>query len=76
MQNSNPENLDEYLASRFSDVQAEKLKIYEAVLAGVLRKYVPKNRKIEINLIKAPNDTFLDVTLDENGVAKITWEEA
>ncbi len=70
-----PLSLDEFLSSRLFDVQAEKLKIYEAILAQMLRKYVPSNRKIEINLMKAYTDTTLDITLDENGIAKISWGE-
>lgn len=66
-------DLDDFLASRSFDVCAEKLKIYEAVLAGVLRKYVPNNRKIEINLFKAYTDTVLDMTLNEHGTVKISW---
>lgn len=72
---NDPISLDEYLTSRFFDVQAEKLKIYEAVLGAVLRKYVPSNKKIEINLIKAYTDTIMDMTIDENGIAKISWGE-
>lgn len=68
-----PINLDDYLASRFFDVQAEKLKAYEAILGAVLRKYVPKDKKIEIDLIKVYKETILDVTLDEEGKAKISW---
>ena len=71
--NNEPLDLDEYLASRFSDVQTEKLRLYEAVLAAVLRKYVPINKKVEVNLIRASKDTYLDVTLDDNGTAKISW---
>ncbi len=70
-----PLSLDEFLSSRLFDVQGEKLKIYEALLAQMLRKYVPSNRKIEINLMKAYTDTTLDITLDENGIAKISWGE-
>jgi hypothetical protein len=68
-------DLDEFLASRSFDVQGEKLKIYEAILALLLRKYVPSNRKIEINLMRAYTDTVLDITLDESGMAKISWGE-
>jgi septum formation topological specificity factor MinE len=71
-----PLDLDDFLASRFFDVQAKKLETYEAILAAVLRKYIPVGRKIEVNLLKASNETILDVTLDDNGVAKIKWEEA
>lgn len=75
MINEEPLSLDDFLASRFSHVQEEKLKIYEAILGAVLRKYVPKNKKIALNLLKASTDTFLDVTLDANGNVKISWEE-
>lgn len=68
-------DLDEFLASRSFDVQADKLKIYEALLAQLLRKYVPHKRKIEINLMKAYTDTILDITLAEDGNAKISWGE-
>lgn len=74
MQNE-PLSLDEFLSSRLFDVQVEKLKIYEALLSQLLRKYVPNNRKIEINLMKAYTDTILDITLDEDGIAKISWGE-
>lgn len=70
-----PLSLDEFLSSRLFDVQAEKLKIYEALIAQLLRKYVPGNRKIEINLLKAYTDTMLDITLNEDGIAKISWGE-
>ena len=70
-----PINLDDFLASRFFDVQGEKLKVYEAVLGALLRKYVPAKKKIQLNLVKASSDTLLDVTLDANGNAKISWEE-
>jgi hypothetical protein len=75
MTTEEPLNLDDYLASRFFDVQEQKLLIYEAILGLVLRKYVPKNNKIEINLLKAYRDTILDVTLDDKGNAKISWRE-
>lgn len=71
-----PLDLDDYLASRSFDVQAEKLKIYEALLGSLLRKYVPANKKIELNLLRLYKDTILDVTLDANGQAKISWGEA
>lgn len=70
-----PISLDEFLSSRLFDVPSEKLKIYEAILAQLLRKYVPHNRKIEINLMKAYTDTVLDITLDKDGIAKISWGE-
>jgi hypothetical protein len=70
-----PIDLDEYLASRFFDVQTEKLKIYEAVLGAVLKKYVPANKKIEINLLKAYTDVIMDVTLNDAGIAKVSWGE-
>jgi hypothetical protein len=57
-------------------VSEEKLKLYEAVLAGVLRKYVPADRKIEINLVTAYTDTILDITLNDSGKAKISWGAA
>ena len=72
---NDPINLDDFLASRFLDSQTEKIKVLEAVLGAVLRKYVPANKKVEVNLIKASNDTILDVTLDDNGTAKISWGE-
>lgn len=76
MQSDEPLNLDEYLASRFSSVQDKKLEIYEALLGAILRLYVPSNKKVRINLLKASTDTILDITLDDNGTAKISWEEA
>ncbi len=72
---SEPINLDEYLASRFFDVQTEKLKFYESLLGAVLRKYVPSNKKVEVNLIKAYKNTILDVTLYEDGIVKVSWGE-
>jgi hypothetical protein len=71
-----PIDLDDYLASRSFDVPKEKLNTYEAILAAVLRKYVPEGRKIEIDMVKVYKDTILDVTLDDNGKAKISWGEA
>lgn len=75
MSNEDPIDLDEYLTSGSFDVLEEKLKLYEAILGALLRKYVPVKRKVEVNLIKASNDTILDVTLDANGMAKISWGE-
>ncbi len=66
-------DLDEFLSSRSFDVPAEKLKVYEAILALVLRKYVPSNRKIEINLFRAYTDTVIDISLRTDGTAKISW---
>lgn len=74
MQNNNePINLDDFLASRFFDVEKQKLNTYEAILAALLRKYVPKGKKIELNLLHSSNDTLLDVTLNDQGIAKISW---
>lgn len=72
---NDPIDLDEYLMSRSFDVQGEKLKIYEAILGAILRKYVPSNKKIEINLLKVYTDTIMDITLNDAGVAKISWGE-
>jgi hypothetical protein len=74
--NNEPLSLDDFLASRFFDVQTKKLEIYEAIVAAMLRKYVPQNKKVSLDLIKVYNDTVLDVTLDDDGIAKISWEEA
>lgn len=68
-------DLDDFLSSRSFDVQAEKLKVYEAILGAVLKKYVPSNKKIEINLMKAYTDIVMDITLNEAGIAKISWGE-
>jgi hypothetical protein len=68
-------DLDDFLSSRSFDVPSEKLKIYEAILANILRKYVPANRKIEINLFRAYTDTVLDITMNTDGKAKISWGE-
>jgi hypothetical protein len=67
-------DLDDFLASRSIDVYG-KLQIYEAVLANILRKYIPSNKKIEINLFRAYTDTVLDITLNADGKAKISWGE-
>lgn len=75
MSNEEPIDLDEYLSSRSFDVLTEKLNLYEAILGALLRKYVPAKKKIEVNLLKASNDTILDVTLDAQGIAKISWGE-
>jgi hypothetical protein len=72
--NNEPLSLDDFLASRFFNVKDEKLKIYEAILGLLLRKYVPEGKKIELNLLKASVDTILDVRIDEQGNAKIRWE--
>lgn len=69
-----PENLDDFIASRFADVKTEKLRLYEAILGAVLRKYVPEDEKIKLNLLKASSDTILDVRIDELGQVKISWE--
>ena len=74
MQNE-PIDLDDFLASRFFDVQGEKLKLYEAILGSLLRKYVPANKKIEINLLKAYTDTILDMSINDEGLVKISWGE-
>ena len=68
-------DLDDFLSSRSIDVEKSKLQIYEAVLALVLRKYVPAGKKIDINLFRAYTDTILDVKLNEDGKAKISWGE-
>jgi hypothetical protein len=75
MSNEEPIDLDEYLSSRSFDVLTEKLNLYEAILGALLRKYVPAKKKVEVNLLKASNDTILDVTLDAHGIAKISWGE-
>lgn len=75
MSNEEPIDLDEYLSSRSFDVLTEKLNLYEAILGALLRKYVPAKKKVEVNLLKASNDTILDVTLDAQGIAKISWGE-
>lgn len=68
-------DLDDFLLSRSIDVCEDKLKIYEALLALVMRKYVPAGNKIEINLFKAYTDTLIDVKLNVDGKAKISWGE-
>lgn len=68
-------DLDDFLLSRSIDVQADKLKIYEALLALIMRKYIPAGNKIEINLFKAYTDTTMDIKLNEDGKAKISWGE-
>lgn len=75
MKSEEPLDLDDFLASRFFNVQEKKLEIYEAILGCVLRKYVPKDKKIQLNLLKAYSDTILDVTLDDDGITKISWRE-
>ena len=67
-------DLDDFLSSRSIDVRG-KLQIYEAVLASILRKYVPVNKKVEINLFRAYTNTVLDITLNADGQAKISWGE-
>lgn len=68
-------DLDDFLSSRSIDVSEEKLKIYQALLALILRKYVPAGNKIEINLFTAYTDTIIDIRLNEDGKAKISWGE-
>jgi len=68
-------DLDEYLASRSFDVLEEKVRIYEAVAAALLRKYVPLGKKIEIDLVKVYNNTILDLAFHESGKVKLEWRE-
>ena len=68
-------DLDDFLTSRSIDVSEEKLKIYEAMLALILRKYVPAGNKIEINLFKAYTDTAIDIRLNSDGQTRISWKE-
>jgi hypothetical protein len=75
MSDAEPIDLDDYLASRSFDVQTEKLKIYEAILGAMLRKYVVKEKKLDLNLLRAYSDTILDITISENGLAKVSWRE-
>lgn len=75
MTDAEPIDLDDYLASRSFDVQTEKLKIYEAILGAVLRKYLVKDKKLSLNLLRAYSDTILDVTISEDGLAKVSWRE-
>jgi hypothetical protein len=70
-----PISLDDYLSSRFFDVPSEKLRLYEALLGALLKKYAPANKKIEINLLKAYTDIILDITVDDSGMAKLSWGE-
>jgi hypothetical protein len=68
-------DLDDFLSSRSIDVSADKLKIYEAMLALILRKYVSAGNKVEINLFTAYTDTTVDIRLNEDGKTKISWGE-
>lgn len=67
-------DLDQYLEN-YENPQQVKLQIYEAVLALLIRKYVPRNKKIELNLNHSYRDTFLDVTINSQGIAKLSWGE-
>lgn len=75
-----PLDLDTYLESQGGksfDVLEQKLDIYEAILAGLLRKFVVQGNKIELNLNHVYYDTYLDVTINDEdpSVVKVTWKE-
>jgi hypothetical protein len=67
-------DLEQYLQS-FENPDQVKLHIYEALLALLVRKYIPGNKKIELNLNHSYRDTLLDVTINSDGIAKISWGE-
>lgn len=70
-------HLDEFLEF-YSGTRDEKiLPYYEAILAGLLRKYVKEGNKVELNLNHVYKDTYLDVTINDEDVSKVkvTWKE-
>ena len=67
-------DLDQYL-EKYENPDKVKLQMYEAILALLVRKYVPSNKKIELNLNHSYRDTFLDVTINSQGIAKLSWGE-
>lgn len=67
-------DLDQFLES-YQNPEKVKLQIYEAILALLVRKYVPSNKKIELNLNHSYRDTILDVTINSQGFAKLSWGE-
>lgn len=69
--------LDDYL-ELFSGTREEKiLPYYEAILAALLRKFVPEGNKIQLNLNHVYKDTYLDVTIndEDSSKVKVTWKE-
>jgi hypothetical protein len=53
----------------------DKIRFYEAILAGLLRKYLAEGNKIEINLNHIYKDTDLNVMLIDQSIAKVSWRE-
>ncbi len=70
-------DLDEYLELFSGTLEEKKFKYYEAILASLLRKYVPEGNKIELNLNHVYKDTYLDVTINDEypSQVKVTWRE-
>jgi hypothetical protein len=66
--------LDEFL-SEYPNPVDQKLRVYEAIIAGLLRKYIPIGNKVELNLYHSYKDTYLDVKLNDDGITKISWGE-
>lgn len=73
-------DLDDYLETRGGnsfDKLESKIDFYEAILAGLLRKFVGPGNKIELNLNHVYKDTYLDVTINDEvpSQVKVTWKE-
>jgi hypothetical protein len=47
----------------------------EAILSAVLRKYVPKGKRIELDLLRAYREVDLDIYVTSLGKAKISWSD-
>jgi len=61
--------------SRSFDVY-EELHLLHSVLGAILRKYVPNNKKVELDLMRSSREVDLDIFVDENGSAKVSWKDA
>jgi hypothetical protein len=53
----------------------EDTELLQAVLGAILRKYVPNNKKIELDLMRSYKDIDLDITVNDFGIAKIKWSD-
>jgi len=53
----------------------EELHLLQSVLGAILRKYVPNNKKVELNLMRASREIDLDIVVDKNGIAKVSWRD-
>jgi hypothetical protein len=49
--------------------------LLQTILAAVLKKYVPRNKKIELDLLKVHKDVYLDIYETSPGKIKIGWSD-